>query len=310
MRRPDRRGFALIAILWVLLLVSALALDFQTVVQGDRRLAVSARADARGRWAARAGLARGVAALDELLASDTATVALGSTRFAVLPPLSFELEGVEGVVTVVDARSRVHLNLAGPEELTALFEGIGYSGPDAATLTDQILDWRDADGLRRLRGAERAEYAALGPRPGPGNAPFLELEELQRVSAVSPAVYQRIAPYLTVAGDGRINLNNASAAALRTLPGIDGVLAEKIVEMRERAPFQHPFDLLARLPGPLRRPLQEAFPRFTERAAFGPREVEVVVVAAPAGAPLRSELRAVATLAGGRALSVKRVEER
>ena len=125
MRRADRRGFALVAVLWILVLGSALALEVHAGVRADQRAAANARAEARARWAARGALARAEDALRHRLASQSAAGAPPGTEALLVPALRYRLEEVEIQARVIDARSRVQLNLAGVDALREVFAAAG-----------------------------------------------------------------------------------------------------------------------------------------------------------------------------------------
>jgi len=102
----------------------------------------------------------------------------------------------------------------------------------AAALADAVLDWRDEDSDAHPEGAEDFDY-----RGGSGgyeckDAPFENVEELLLVRGMTPAVYARLAPFLTVYGTGRLNINTADEAGLSALglssQGIAGVLVYRL----------------------------------------------------------------------------------
>jgi type II secretory pathway component PulK len=79
-----------------------------------------------------------------------------------------------------------------------LFGSLGIEKDKAQSLADAIADFRDGDNLRRLRGAEAADYRDAGLAWGPKNAPFQAVEELQQVFGVTPELYRRVIPYLSI----------------------------------------------------------------------------------------------------------------
>lgn len=309
-RSRERRGFALLLVLSVLALVVAIAAEFHTTARADRRAATNARAATRARWGARAGLARALDMLDLAYAVDVRGYALASHGDTLLPPLDFAQPGMIVRVVVLDARARLNLNRAGAEELQRLVVATGLDESRAATIADAVLDWRDPDDFHRARGAEAPTYLLHRPASRPKNAAFDAVEELASVHGVSPQLFGRLAPLLTVHGDGRINVNGAPVPVLRTVPGIDHAAATTIVQRRARMPYRNVFELLATLPAPTRARIDADLGPTLDRLAFGPREVEIVVTATAIDSPMRAELRATALLAGGAAVSLVRVVER
>jgi type II secretory pathway component PulK len=100
-------------------------------------------------------------------------------------------------LSVQDERGKIDLNEAPEALLTALIESVGVDRSSAQSLADAIADFRDADNLPRLSGAEEADYRTRGVAWGPKNAPFQSLEEVQQVLGMTPEIYGRIAPHLT-----------------------------------------------------------------------------------------------------------------
>ena len=79
-------------------------------------------------------------------------------------------------------RASIDLNAANEVLLRSLFVNVGGADPDlAAHIVDAILDWRDADDLKRPNGAEEADYRAAGLKYKPANAPFETVSDLARV---------------------------------------------------------------------------------------------------------------------------------
>jgi type II secretory pathway component PulK len=120
-------------------------------------------------------------------------------------------------VGLVDESGKVPLNTAPEFLLTALFrEAAGVPEAIAASYAQRIADWRDADSV--AGGGATPEATAYGTREQPweaSNRPFVCVEELAGIPSMAPGHYAAIAPYLTVEGSGRINLNTASEPVLR-----------------------------------------------------------------------------------------------
>lgn len=137
-------------------------------------------------------------------------------------PMTIELEDGTIDIRITDEAGRVDLNFADEELLRALLIGAGAAEREADALKDAILDWADQDDLRRLNGAEAAEYHAAH-RPEPGNRPFALAEELRLVKGMSPELARRLAPFVTVHARQRgIDPTVAPLELLALLPGMDG----------------------------------------------------------------------------------------
>ncbi|MBL8512839.1 MAG: general secretion pathway protein GspK, partial [Betaproteobacteria bacterium] len=112
----------------------------------------------------------------------------------------------------------------------------GVAEADAIGLTDAILDWRDADSVKRPRGAEDAEYEAAGLNYKPANAAFQSIEELKLVFGMTPALYERLAPLISIyARQPGVNSQIASREVLRALPGVTDAQVDDFLGRREAA---------------------------------------------------------------------------
>ena len=128
-----------------------------------------------------------------------------------------------------DEERRINMNTAPEEVLRHLMETVGQLPErEVSEVTDAILDWRDPDTDERSHGAERFYYQSLREAYDCKDGPFENVEELLLVRGVSPALYHRLEPWVTVYGSGRINLNTAQEPVLRALglsaTGVSGLL--------------------------------------------------------------------------------------
>lgn len=305
-----RRGFALPAVLWILVLVGAVSAGFLAAAQAERRSVANGIESARARWAARGELARTLARLETTLAGPSAVRELragGDT----LHDSGVQVVGDVPVRSVlVDARARLGLDSASRRELVDLQVALGVPRSHAERVAAAVLDWRDADDRPRSGGGESFAYRARGLPARPANRPFEGVHELRQVLGVTRALYDRLAPYLTVSSDGRINVNSAPAEVLSTLPGLDLASARLLVEARAGDPFTGPFHLVEALPARAARALRNRMDSFTRRAAFGPRRVDLVMRAPPGGSHSPAVIRGVLELEGGRSWKLVRIVER
>jgi general secretion pathway protein K len=111
---------------------------------------------------------------------------------------SFEFEGIAMKVSIQDELGRIDLNQAETPVFTALLQSAGLEFNSAAALADKIVDWRTATPLKRLNGAKEKEYGAAASAYLPRNGPFQSVDELLLVMDMTPALFRRIEPALTV----------------------------------------------------------------------------------------------------------------
>ena len=101
--------------------------------------------------------------------------------------VGFGASRVELQMVLRNAAGLVDLNTASSEVLDAMLSILDLDSAESVALRDAILDWRDPDELRRLNGAEDADYAAAGLDYSAKDAPFDSIEELSRVMGMTPA---------------------------------------------------------------------------------------------------------------------------
>lgn len=232
-----RRGVALMLALWLVVVLGAIAAATATLVRGEVDVVSNLRARSAARYAAESGVVVARARLEALLAThaDPSGRARAFTilerRFADLREAS--IGPARFSVAVADLNARLDLNHAEPATLQNF---LAQFAPDreAARVAAAIEDWRDEDGLPRPDGAEAAEYERAGSPFVPTNAPFDRLETVRRVRGMTDSLAGLIAPYVTVDGDGRVNLNTAPHAVLAALPGIGPAGARELLARRGR----------------------------------------------------------------------------
>ncbi|MDH3241971.1 MAG: general secretion pathway protein GspK [Alphaproteobacteria bacterium] len=189
-QKAGQRGIALIAVLWALVLLALIAATVLGESRGTSRLARNLLDAARAEALADGGVHRAVSGL-------AAPVAAGSWRADGTVYAWRRAEG-EIRIRIEDEGGKVDLNRAGGLLLRRLFEGVGLEPARAEALADAVEDYRDADGIRRQRGAEDPDYQAAGLPFGAKDAPFDAVEELQQVLGMNAEIYAALAGAVTV----------------------------------------------------------------------------------------------------------------
>ena len=181
-------GSAIVFVLWMSVLLAVILAGAMAMTQTELRLGAGRRAMLADRETL-------LSALD-LVAFDTALV--GRSYIASLPR-TVTVSGTPVRVSLAPAQTRLDINMANDESWMALLAALGEPEITAQRLTDQILDWRDNDELRRDQGAERGDYPP-GSRKRPENRPFISVAELIQVLDMTSEKLACLAPYLTVLG--------------------------------------------------------------------------------------------------------------
>jgi general secretion pathway protein K len=145
----------------------------------------------------------------------------------------FSFAGTSARVAIQDELGRIDLNHADGAVLIGLVQSVGLASSAAGPLVDKILDWRDSSGLKRLNGAAAEDYRAAGFTYRPRNGPFQSVDELKLVMDMTPALFQRVEPALTVySGRQFVDPQFAPPEVLRALPTMNSDAATAFVAAR------------------------------------------------------------------------------
>lgn len=187
------RGWALISVLWVTAMLGMMAAATQdltlTSVRAERRALTRTHLDDD----LDAATVRAILAIDDARAGSRWRID-GYTY-----PLSFD--GVNMTASVQDEDGKFDLNEADDDTLSPLFVSMGVDSRTATVLADRIVEWRTeatSDDAHTLHGGTDADYAAAGLPWRPRHGDFQSVSELQLVLGMTPALYERVRPALTV----------------------------------------------------------------------------------------------------------------
>ena len=188
-RRADN-GFALVSVLWIVMILSIIALSVIAVAQSARKSASLAVQRAKAEALADAGIYRAIAGLLTLQTKDRWPA--DGTK------VTWRFHERSANVTIEPEAAKIDLNYANHELLRGLFLAVGTSPEKADALADAIEDWRDEDDLKRLNGAERREYAAVGRPDAPANAMYQTIDDVRSVLGMSDQIFNCIKSDITV----------------------------------------------------------------------------------------------------------------
>ena len=207
MTRPspigDRRGFALVIVLWLFITLFALGAEFSQEMRQDAVATANFADETQSYYLASAAANLTfyrllLAHREEALGQDPAALAAkGMDDGEKKPALvatdgvwhDVDLWGAPVSVRVVDEGGKVAINWVDQTVLIHVLNNLGLAPDKASEIADSILDWRDKDEEKRLNGAENEYYSSL-PRPYVAkNAPFDSVEELLMVKGVTPDLF-------------------------------------------------------------------------------------------------------------------------
>lgn len=222
-----QRGVALVLVLWVVTLLSVIAGNFAFSMRGEAQIARNLLSTAQAQAQADAGVQR---AWYELMKPPT------ELNRWVGDGAPHELGLTDGIlrISIQDESGKIDLNTASEALLVGLFRSVGVTAESATALVEGVQDWRDSDKLRRLHGAEEAEYLAAGKNYAPSNAPFETVDELQRVLGMTPELFRLLEPALTVySKQPGVNTAVAQSATLLAIPGVNPETVQQFLVLRQ-----------------------------------------------------------------------------
>jgi general secretion pathway protein K len=235
----SQRGIALILVLWLIILLTVIASAFAYSMRTEALAARNAVSLAQARGIADGAIMR---MAFELMRPRT----LNETWQADGLPHYWDENDAHIAANAIDESGKIDINSASDALLKGLFQTAGGLDVDAAqAIVDKIDDWKDADDLRRVNGAEAADYQSAGLLYKPANAPFENVAELQRVLGMTPALYAAVADHLTVFSKSPgVNPAFAARTVLMAIPGATTEVVDTYLAQRQNA-------LAAGLPAPV-----------------------------------------------------------
>lgn len=224
------KGIALVAVLWMLALLSVIAGSLAVSTRTDLLIAGSITSIAQAEAIADGGIFR---AISELLVP----VQGDPNRWqGDGQPHVWQFAGANIIIRITDESARIDLNSTAEELLRGMFISLGVPEIEATALVDAIQDWRDADDSRRLHGAERDDYTVAGRTDGPANTDFETVEELRQVLGMTETLYRAVEPLVTVySRQPWINSVIAPRSVLLALPGATPELVDAFIAQRQAA---------------------------------------------------------------------------
>ena len=180
--KPARqRGIALVVVLWLLVLLTVIAASHARVIRTETRLASNQVEASKARSLAEAGANH---AIIELLVRDEAQ------RWSVNGSVNhIRYEDGDVAIAIRDARGLIDINKAQAALLDTVLTGVGLDQTQRQALVDAILDWRDKDSLKRIKGAEDDDYRRAGLKWAARDGDFSSVEEFRYVLGMTnPAV--------------------------------------------------------------------------------------------------------------------------
>ncbi len=246
-----QKGIVLILVIWIIAVLMVIGLSFSYTTKTENRATIAFKEGIEEKFIAEAGINR--AATEIVYRKRNLGVASeqGDIWKVDGTPNSFEMPNGVCLVRIIEESGKIDINKVPDIILKGLLSSLGVKDEDADTIVDSIEDWRDADDLTRLHGAETDYYMSLPVPYKAKNADFESVEELLLVKGVTPELlYGKgdkpgLADFITVYSEsGKINVNAAPKEVLMALPGMTSDMADAILDYRKTAEIRAPQDVI------------------------------------------------------------------
>ena len=260
--RPQQNGFVLIVVLCTVILLEVLLLGFNFRCRANLQAVDHLRRSQQALNCARAGLAIAIAAI-----KDTPDIHINKTLLDTLSGQNSVTVGDgQCLMTVTEESSKLNVNLLYDkngklnrtriDQLLRLIDLLNREQPGDSHisygLVPAIIDWTDDDEQvtclefvkHQNLGAESDYYSKLEPPYKCKNKPLEVIDEMLLIKDVTTETFEHLRAYLTVNGDGKININFAPKLVIESLSEkMDMALAQMIVERRKIKPFESIMEL-------------------------------------------------------------------
>jgi general secretion pathway protein K len=203
------RGFALLIVLWTLVLIAFVVAQVTAAGRTEIRIAGNLAANAAAQAAADGAIYEAIFHLadprpEQRWALDGSEHALriGQSR------ITLRLE---------DESGRINPNRASGELLRGLLQAAGNAPENAAELARAITEWVGWASPARDPAVLSAEYRAAGLDYTPPKSPLESIDELERVRGMTPDLLSALRPHLTLFGPAEPNPASADPVVARAI---------------------------------------------------------------------------------------------
>ena len=221
------RGFALMLVIWVLILLSIIATSFSSLVRVETRSGSWLSEQTKMQATAMAAIHRGILG---------ASVRDKDQRWNP-DGLAHELpwHDYQVSITLRSEGGKIDINYAPKSLLLGLFQNVLQNG-ESASLVDALIDWRDRDSQTSPLGAEATDYLSAGLSYVPSNGPFSSISELSQVLGFDSEMVEALRPHISIfAKRPKIDASSASVEVLAAIPGIERSMADQFISARDNS---------------------------------------------------------------------------
>lgn len=252
----SKSGFILIAVLWITAILSILALNFSTSarMQGLQTLNMEGRI--KDTQFLKSGLTLGYheylkyrenrSLLEEKEEIEKIAEQSLSLWYPRYEPYLTTIGNEKMAIQIINLEGKISINEVDLDLLQEILGACGLKNSVRMTsVANSILDWIDADNMKRAEGAEK-DYYLSQPQPYlPKDNEIESIEELLLVKDITPELfygtseYPGLVDFFTVFGQNeKMDINNAAPQTFAILQqDIPQEIVEQIVSLRQEEPI-------------------------------------------------------------------------
>jgi general secretion pathway protein K len=283
LRTPDsesrtQEGVALIMVLWVITILSVIALEFSFAMRTEINITQHYKGEAQLYAYAEGGIQRAIAEL--IYKHDPKIQQLRQARKTEEVPRDKKEWITDGRVyllpydqgtceiRIVGESGKININAISEASLRKIIGQMGLEGEVRDVVVDSILDWRDPDDFNHVNGAENDYYQSLKEPYNCKNGKLDSIEELLLVRGVTPDLFYGkkearregageaeaggqigLRDLFSIYSSGeQFDINSAAIPVLKAVLGLPTEVARSIVTGREEKGFLNQADLVLRVP--------------------------------------------------------------
>ncbi len=252
------RSFAIITVLALIALLSVISFNFAFKSKLNLKTAINESESKKAYYYAYAGYNM---AITIIMNDKNGYDGPGDIWYSEIPPIPFDNGRI--IIRIEDEKSRFNIKkLVNPygyrdNRRVAMLRRIFKLLNIDEYLIGAIVDWEDKDDVVSPGGAESSYYINSNPPYRPFDKPFITTGELLLVKGFKGDYYflppssrngeksfKALSKYITVYGNGLININTAEVPVLCSLSeDITEEIANDIISYREKNPFKKIEDL-------------------------------------------------------------------
>jgi len=268
------KGVALIMVLWVMAILSVVALEFSFAMRTEINITKNYKEDLERYAMAEGGVQREITeliykndarlqqvkktlSLEEISSEQKEWVADGRAY-----PLPFDQGSCE--IRIMSEAGKVNINIVSEVVLRKIIGQLGLEGEARDVVVDSILDWRDPDDFYRANGAENDYYLSLKEPYYCKNGNLDSIEELLLIRGITPDLFygKKGTPegeegsgdraglkdiFSIYAPGEQVDINSATPLVLNMVLGILREVSQQMAKVREEKSFENQQDLLNRV---------------------------------------------------------------